>query len=55
MSEEDQDEALNVWPEQARLIEVTLDGLDLGPTEAVLEELDERGLEQVVHRRGRGI
>ena len=30
MSEEDKDEALNVWPEQARLIEVTLDEASIG-------------------------
>ena len=30
MSEEDQDEALKVWPEQARLIEVTLDEASIG-------------------------
>jgi uncharacterized protein (UPF0262 family) len=30
MSEEDQDEALKVWPEQARLFEVTLDEASIG-------------------------
>jgi uncharacterized protein (UPF0262 family) len=30
MSEEDQDEALKTWPEQARLIEVTLDEASIG-------------------------
>ena len=30
MSEEDEDEALEVWPEQARLIEVTLDEASIG-------------------------